>query len=505
MAKKSRASTGSAAAAVATASPKSKAKSQTTYNGFVALPLSVSSPVPIASSSKSPEHYLFVRAHTPKASAGEGERERAQRTLFVANVPVDLGERALRTLFGKWGVVEDVVLPEVVGDALEAAVRGLPDSDDEDDEDEGEGEGEDEAAAEDDGWTTVGKNGEFLGTGEKAPRSRRTRRKVAELPASVPTVVPLPDLSPRGTSFGVSGGRVAHVVFLDAVSVPRVLSYAGTALPGDKSAEPTGLAFFEAQYDALRPSLVAVREHADSAMARYDHLHSLLLSSRARKHGAGALVDEDGFTVVVRGGRYGRTAGRGGDPGGAGVGVAAREFAKSAASKTKGKGAGELTDFYKFQAVDRKRQGGLASVSIADGRTRRHARALCRRPEEGRGAQEVAPLQALLDAARSVLGIVPMHVIGIVVLSWAGLGLSSSFGTVYRVAAACHRQALSCPLQPATAHFFSLASSVSFFSASLARWSACSIARATSTTSASLSSNSATREGICALVTMRPG
>ncbi|WOO77929.1 Ribosomal RNA-processing protein 7 A [Vanrija pseudolonga] len=352
MAKKSRASTGSAAAAV-TASPKSKAR-QTTYNGFVALPLSVSSPVPIASSSKSPEHYLFVRAHTPKASASDAERERAERTLFVANVPVDLGTQAVRTLFGKWGVVEDVVLPEVVGDALEAAVRGLPDSDDEEDEDDDDEEGE---KADDDGWTTVGKNGEFLGTGEKAPRSRRTRRKVAELPASVPTVVPLPDLSPRGTSFGVSGSRVAHVVFLDAVSVSRVLAYAGGALPaGDKSAEPTGLAFFEAQYDALRPSLVAVREHADSAMARYDHLHSLLLSSRARKHGAGALVDEEGFTVVVRGGRYGRTAGRGGDPGGAGVGVAARGFAKTAANKPKGKGAGELTDFYKFQAVDRKRQ-----------------------------------------------------------------------------------------------------------------------------------------------------
>ncbi|TXT15877.1 hypothetical protein VHUM_00380 [Vanrija humicola] len=334
MPKKPRPSTGSAAASPKAATKsKAKAAASTTYNGFVALPLSVSSPVPIASSSKSPEHYLFVRAHTKADDA------RADRTLFVANVPVDLGADALRTLFTKWGVVEEVVIPEAVGDALEAAVRGLPDTDDEEDEDE-----EEETPAAD------------AGTGEKAPRSRRTRRKAAELPASVPAVVPLPALNPRSTPFGVSGSRVAHVVFLDGVSVSRVLQHTGETIKPKAAAEPTGLDFFAAQYTALRPSLASVRAHADSAMARYDHLHSLLLSSRARQHGAGALVDEDGFTVVVRGGRYGRTAGRTGDAGGAGVGVAARGFAKTGASKPKGKGAGELTDFYKFQAVDRKRQ-----------------------------------------------------------------------------------------------------------------------------------------------------
>jgi len=65
-------------------------------------------------------------------------------------------------------------------------------------------------------------------------------------------------------------------------------------------------------------------------------------------------VDEDGFTVVVRGGRYGRTGGRG-DEGkkSLGVGVAKRGLGPKEA---KG-GAAELTDFYKFQKVDRKRKG----------------------------------------------------------------------------------------------------------------------------------------------------
>jgi ribosomal RNA-processing protein 7 len=89
-------------------------------------------------------------------------------------------------------------------------------------------------------------------------------------------------------------------------------------------------------------------------MERYDRLQSLLLTSRAKQKGAGALVDEDGFTVVVRGGRYGRTGGRGDQgTGSLGVGVAKRGMGPK---ELKG-GAAELTDFYKFQKVDRKRKG----------------------------------------------------------------------------------------------------------------------------------------------------
>lgn len=98
-------------------------------------------------------------------------------------------------------------------------------------------------------------------------------------------------------------------------------------------------------------------------MARFEHLTSLLLSSRAKQSGAGALVDEDGFTVVVRSGKGGRTGGFGDGTakGTTSVGVASRGFAKSgqALGEKKGKGARELVDFYKFQKVERKRQGEL--------------------------------------------------------------------------------------------------------------------------------------------------
>jgi len=377
------------------------------YSNFVPLPVTLPSPVPIASSSKSSAatsatHYLYIRAH--KSSPANDDDE---RTLFVANLPADADSHALRTLFGRFGVVESVELTRAGGgDVLEAAVRGLPvdeDSDSEDDEEEGEGEGED---------TNSGENDEraeptFMGTAApKLPRSQRKRRKPNTLPPSVPEVTALPAVP---SAPGVSGFLSCRIVFVDAVSVPRALAYTGPALLLDLA--PFGLSFFEEQYAALRPPAALVREHADTAMARYDHLHSLLLASRAKAQGAGALVDEDGFTVVVRGGRYGRTAGRGGDPGGAGVAVASRNVKVDTGKKKKG--SGPLENFYKFQLMDRKRKGECRTwvavfcpvarqpyPILQDGkltlyRAREPPRALRRGQEEGRrpqGQQAVPPL-----------------------------------------------------------------------------------------------------------------
>jgi ribosomal RNA-processing protein 7 len=361
------------------------AKATKLYSTFLPLPVTI----PTASSSKSAKpHNLYVRAHksTP-AHADDG------RTLFVANIPVDAEAHALRTLFTRWGVVEAVEMAAAAGgDVLEAAVRGIEESDDESDD-------EDEEAAEEETEEVQNVEPTFLGTGGPTlPRSQRKRRKPNTLPPSVPVVAPLPAVP---TAPGVSGYASCRVVFVDGVSVSRVLAYSGPAL--SLPIEGTfGLSFFEAQYATLRPALALVREHADTAMARYDHLHSLLLSSRAKAQGAGALVDEDGFTVVVRGGRYGRTAGRAGDPGsGGGVAVASHR-PKVDDGKKKGRGSGPLDDFYKFQIMDKKRKGELlcAGSAVLTDRTRRHARTLRRGQEKGRGAQDqqaVPPILAVLD------------------------------------------------------------------------------------------------------------
>lgn len=248
---------------------------------------------------------------------------------------------------------------EVGGDVLEKAVRGSLENeetdDEEKDEDDEEEEGEEETRAEP--TFLNAKNGL-----SKAQRRRLKRNK--GLPPSIPSVVPLPSTNPRSQPYGPSGQHIAYITFLDPVSITKIMSYTGPPIPlpttlsskksGAEPINPTGLEYYTRLHATLRPAGEAVKQFADSSMERYDRLQSLLLTSRAKQKGAGALVDEDGFTVVVRGGRYGRTGGRGDQgTGSLGVGVAKRGMGPK---ELKG-GAAELTDFYKFQKVDRKRKG----------------------------------------------------------------------------------------------------------------------------------------------------
>lgn len=275
------------------------------------------------------------------------------RTVFVVNLPVDVTDRELRTVFGKYGVVEDVRIGKrETGDVLEGVVRGMEveQSDDEDDEDD-ENEDEDEDESNDERPEATFK-GDLLN--KKQRRALRRRN----LPTSIPEIEPLPRLCVRSTPYLPSGLSSAHVIFLDPISVSHLFSSTPVpvSLPKYGKGELSGLAYYDALYKSLRPSLSAIKSFADTSMARFDHLHSLLLSSRAKEQGAGALVDEDGFTVVVRSGKYGRAGARGDGFGKGGVGVATRGFEKKKQGKG-GKGSQALPDFYKFQTLDRKRQG----------------------------------------------------------------------------------------------------------------------------------------------------
>lgn len=329
----------------------SKAAAPTLYSGFTPINLRLPTPLPVPSTSTASHtsHHIYIRPHKAKTASDEDGRK-----LFVINLPVDITERDLRLIFGRWGVIESLEFtggPE--GDTLEKAVLELQseEEDSSDEEDEGAEEDEDE---EDDNADTAGR-AEPTFQGDKPsnlPRRLRPRRKPT-LPPSVPEITPLPSLTPRSLPYARSGTRCAHITYLDTLPLSRALAHTSPiTLDKYNEKEPTGLQYYLARYSSLRPSLAAVKVFADSSMARFDHLQSMLLSSRAKKQGAGALVDEDGFTVVVRGGRYGRTGGRG--KGVAAVGVATKGFKGDA---PRGKGAGELPDFYRFQQVDRKKKG----------------------------------------------------------------------------------------------------------------------------------------------------
>ncbi|WVR09433.1 hypothetical protein IAU60_006500 [Kwoniella sp. DSM 27419] len=360
----------------------------TLYSSFLPIPVLLPSacPIPIASSSKSKTvnevvHYLYVRPHTKSTAKAkpkprrlgqaavlevdDAEDEEDQgRTLFAVNVPVDAGERDLRTIFGRWGVVESVRIGGKEVDALEQAVRGLPVEDGDDEEDTDDDSEVEEGSEDADTADQVGSGATFRGDipvklSKAAKRSARRKAKDA-LPPSVPDVTELPPLDPRSSALGLSGSHSAHITFVDAITISRVMA---TALKPSEAitlrkypSESTGLEYYTALHSSLRPEMSSVKAFADSSMARFDHLHSLLLSSRAKAQGAGALVDEDGFTVVVRSGKYGRAGGRGDGMGKMGVGVAGRGFHKKDAERKKGKGVMELEGFYKFQRMDKKRQ-----------------------------------------------------------------------------------------------------------------------------------------------------
>ncbi|WWC63476.1 uncharacterized protein I303_106079 [Kwoniella dejecticola CBS 10117] len=342
------------------------------YSSFLPIPLILPTSLPIASSSSSKaitsvRHYIYARPHTAKPSLSGSSNDLPEgRTLFVTNLPIDAGVQDLRSIFGKWGVVEDVRIGASDVNVLEQAVKGLP-VEESDNEDDKSAAGDDEEGSEQDENEEEGQEDE----GKAEPRfqgdipvrltknQRRNARKRAKnaLPPSVPEIIPLPSLNPRSTEMGHSGSRSCHVIFLDGISITRLMSSsAETITLKNYPSEPVGLDYYTRLHQSLRPDWESVKDYADSSMARFDHLHGLLLSSRAKQQGSGALVDEDGFTVVVRSGRYGRAGARGDGFGKGGVGVASTGFAKKMQDKKKGKGAGELKDFYKFQRNERKRQ-----------------------------------------------------------------------------------------------------------------------------------------------------
>ena len=154
-------------------------------------------------------------------------------------------------------------------------------------------------------------------TSKQSAPSRGQRPKVEPLP-----VAPLRTL--RRT------GQTAHVVFLDVSSCTRALALAQAHAgikpvlwPTNADEErPRGLAHYIKQYESDRPPLDAVRAHADSAIARFDFdlaAQKAALRRESKYKKGEALVDEDGFTLVVRGGAYGQAVG-------GGVGVASRKF-----------------------------------------------------------------------------------------------------------------------------------------------------------------------------------
>lgn len=313
-----------------------------TISGFTVLPVQYPS-------SSASVHYMYVRRHAgPKATKSSKDAKDIKsakdahlpdgRTLFVVNMPPDATERELVLFFKFCGTVERLVFDFTSGSEMQGG-----ESDGENEEGLGS-DGEEQDRQGEEGADGKGKDGQ-----QKRKRRRKKTQKNEEAP---PKVVPLPAQNIRRLR---KTGKTAHVVFLDASSLERLFSAAHSKpRPWVTSEEPIGLAHYVAQYAALRPPLEAVKEHADSYIRVYDY--ELEKTKQKSKYNKGdAIVDEDGFTLVVRGGAYGRTLG-------GGVAVASKNFQQTGVANEKSarkrrKAAEDKGGFYAFQKAEKQRSG----------------------------------------------------------------------------------------------------------------------------------------------------
>lgn len=286
-------------------------------------------PLRVAYASSS-THVIYARAHSaPKKQSRKGKEVELPegRTLFLVNVPPDATERELVLFFKNAGTVERVVFDGENEDDLAGDI--------EEEEEDSDVEGEEEEAK------------------DSQPRKKRKTVKGPSKPAA-PEVVLLP---PRPSRTFRRTGSTAHVIFTDESSIARALTLPKKDRPWPTDTEsPTGLAHYAALYSSLRPPLDVVHSHADSWMELFDYEQAKKKQQSRYKKGE-AIVDDDGFTLVTRGGAYGQTVG-------GGVAVASKKFQSdvrrggaSKRNRTKKKDATEKEAFYAFQIHEKKRNG----------------------------------------------------------------------------------------------------------------------------------------------------
>lgn len=290
------------------------------------LPPSIAgfTPIPVSYADSS-VHVLYVHTHAKKQKQNaKGKQVLPEgRTLFVVNVPPDATEREVTLFFKSAGTVERVVF----------SGSGM------DNEEELEESSSEEESGEED-------QTEDAEEAEERPRKKRKKNKHAP-----PEVVPLPSQELR--TFRRTG-QTAHVVFLDASSLSRALTAPSKPRPWPTdSSVPFGLAHYTALHASLRPPLDVVKAHADSWMEHFEWEETRKKQKSKYRKGE-AIVDEDGFTLVVRGGAYGKTLG-------GGVGVASKKFAEEQRSSGEGrtrkkKEKKEKDTFYAFQIHEKRRK-----------------------------------------------------------------------------------------------------------------------------------------------------
>lgn len=330
-----------------------------TINGFQTLPISYTPDT---------THYLYLRADKGKSASSSSTSLPPTRTLFVVNLPPDATSRHLRHLFEKAGRIEDVRIKKRGFGAASQEVEQVPDEE-EDDDDDDEAMDDENANVDSLQQTASSATSAAKKSRKQLKREAANKPKIPELYALSP-VNPRRDhtfLHTGSTAHVIflEEGSVEKALSM-AATKPGSFKYkdpweeikrragaeAGddgqddedptsrrrkpqTALEAQKEVilsqdppPPTGLSYFLQSYNTHRPSLYMLKKHADSVVSRYTffrshpHLDPVNQQRASQGYGIGSQVggitiaswgpegeplDADGFTIVLPGGKYGRS------------------------------------------------------------------------------------------------------------------------------------------------------------------------------------------------------
>ncbi|KAL4074058.1 ribosomal RNA-processing protein 7-domain-containing protein [Scleroderma citrinum] len=280
--------------------------------------------IPVAYSRST--HIVYAREHL--SSKSTDSTFPSARTLFLVNVPVDATERELSLFFKYAGTVERVIFNRDEQGGQEVQ------------------EGDSSSSGEDDEAASSSMDVDGPEATDAQPRKSRKGKKDKKDEPAPPSVVPLPTVLLRTLR---KTGAVAHLIFLDSSSLAKALAPTPIVRPWPSSEEPRGLAHYRALCGAQHPPLDIVKAHADSSVELYEF--ELAKSKRKSVYRKGeAIVDEDGFTLVTRGGAYGQTVG-------GGVSVASKQFHSTGhTGSKKKKEPKEKASFYAFQKAEKQRK-----------------------------------------------------------------------------------------------------------------------------------------------------
>ncbi|KAH9863927.1 hypothetical protein J1614_009860 [Plenodomus biglobosus] len=292
--------------------PKSAPK---TVSDFVILPLTLPKLSGLPSSHSDAKHYLYVKQHAPSIPTADDER-----SLFLANVPIDASETTLRALFADQ--LGGAMVEHVEFDAL------VP------------------APALHKRWKGEGSRKGGAGTeAEAEARGKKRKREQDEETLAEGVIEDADSALPKLWSTELKkSGSGAVVVFVDKKSCRGALKGVKEIIKEGreiqwKIGEGLGVDRYKTHQKLTYPPPSTLQARTNAYLTQFSALETL--RSRLRKRSRTA-PDEDGFITVTRGGR---------------AGPARIEDAERKKSELEERRKGVAKDdFYRFQNRERRKE-----------------------------------------------------------------------------------------------------------------------------------------------------